>query len=42
METIKASGGGPVIPSRSNRIMPRDYDKDIYKERNLVEWFSKG
>jgi len=37
VETIKASGAIPVIPPRSNRIAPRDYDKDIYKERNLVE-----
>ena len=35
--TIKASGASPAIPPRSNRITPRDYDKDIYKERNLVE-----
>ena len=27
----------PVIPSRSNRIIQRNYDKIIYKERNLVE-----
>jgi transposase len=37
VETIKASGATPVIPPRSNRITPREYDKDIYKERNLVE-----
>lgn len=35
--TIKASGATPVIPPRSSRKTPRDYDKDIYKERNLVE-----
>jgi transposase len=35
--TIKASGADPVIPPRSNRITPRNYDKDIDKERNLVE-----
>ena len=29
----------PVIPSRSNRLTPRDYDKHIYKERHLVECF---
>ncbi len=37
VETIKGSGATPVIPPRSNRKTPRDYDKDIYKERNLVE-----
>lgn len=34
---IESSGASPVIPPRSNRKTPRDYDKDIYKERNLVE-----
>lgn len=29
----------PVIPSRSNRKHPRDYDEELYKERNLVERF---
>ena len=28
-----------VIPGRSNRILPIEYDKDIYKERHLVECF---
>ncbi len=37
VETINASGGTPVIPPRNNRKTPRDYDKEIYKERNLVE-----
>lgn len=37
VETIKASGGTPVIPPRNNRKTLRDYDKEIYKERNLVE-----
>ena len=27
----------PVIPPRSNRLVKRDYDKVIYKERNLIE-----
>ena len=34
---IKGNGAVPVIPPRSNRIMPRDCDKEIYRERNLVE-----
>jgi transposase len=29
----------PVIPPRSNRKQPRDYDEELYKERNLVERF---
>ena len=27
----------PVIPPKSNRKQPRDYDKDLYKLRRLVE-----
>lgn len=29
----------PVIPSRSNRKNPQDYDRHLYKERHLVECF---
>ena len=29
----------PVIPGRSNRIVKIDYDKHIYKERNVIESF---
>lgn len=28
-----------VIPSKSNRINPASYDKDVYKERHLIENF---
>jgi transposase len=28
-----------VIPSKSNRKIQREYDKDLYKERNVVERF---
>ena len=34
---IKNHGAVPVIPPKSNRKVLRDYDKDLYKERNLVE-----
>ena len=37
VQAIKGSGAAPVILPRSNRITSRDYDKEIYKERNLVE-----
>jgi transposase len=37
MAVINGNGATAVIPPRSNRKTPRDYDKDIYKERNLVE-----
>ena len=29
----------PVIPCKSNRLNPRDYDKHIYKERQAIECF---
>lgn len=28
-----------VIPSKCNRIAPREYDKDLYKARHLIENF---
>lgn len=37
--TIEAGGAQAVIPPRSNRKTPREYDKHLYKERNLVERF---
>lgn len=36
---IEAGGAKAVIPPRSNRNEPRDEDKHLYKERNLVERF---
>ena len=38
-EFIKQQGGTPVIPCKSNAISPEKYDKDIYKERNVIECF---
>jgi len=32
-----AAGAIAVIPPKSNRNIQRIYDKDIYKERNLIE-----
>jgi len=37
IDLIRASGAVAVIPARKNRLEGRDYDKAIYKERNLVE-----
>lgn len=34
---IKAQGAEAVIPPRSNRVEPRAYDKETYKQRNIVE-----
>jgi transposase len=39
VEAIEAGGATAVIPPRSNRKEPRDYDEYLYKERNLVERF---
>jgi len=37
VEKIEAIGAVPVIPPRRNRREAREYDKHLYKERNLVE-----
>lgn len=34
---IQQTGAVAVIPPRANRTVLRDYDKALYKERNLVE-----
>jgi transposase len=39
IEKITETGAIAVIPSRSNSKQPRNYDKHIYKDRNLVERF---
>ncbi|MCL2610210.1 MAG: IS5/IS1182 family transposase, partial [Defluviitaleaceae bacterium] len=30
-------GFNPIVPPKSNRINPWDYDKEIYKKRNEIE-----
>lgn len=37
--TIKNQNCEPVIPGRSNRIVPIEYDKDLYKGRHVIENF---
>jgi transposase len=37
--TIEAGGAEAVIPPKKNRKNKREYDKDLYKERNLAERF---
>jgi transposase len=32
-------GYNPVVPPKSNRINPWEYDKELYKKRNEVERF---
>ena len=36
---IRAVGAEPCIPSRKNRTEPTDYDRHLYRERNVVERF---
>ena len=38
-EAVQATEAQPVIPPKSNRKTKIDYDKALYKERNLVERF---
>jgi len=39
IETIERSGAEAIIPPRANRVEQREYDKHVYKVRNLVERF---
>lgn len=36
---IQTTGAKAIIPPRSNRRTPREYDRERYKARNLVERF---
>jgi transposase len=37
VEAASIVGAETVIPPRSNRKIPRQYDAELYKERNLIE-----
>jgi transposase len=37
ISAIAESQAMPVIPARKNRKVPRELDRDLYKERNRVE-----
>jgi len=39
VEQIESQGSRAVIPPRRNRLEPREYDRDIFKSRFLVEHF---
>jgi transposase len=39
VDPLTAAGKQVVIPPKSNRKQPRDYDKHIYKARHLIENF---
>jgi transposase len=36
---LAAAGKAAVIPPKANRLVPRDYDRDLYKARHLIENF---
>ena len=37
VEAAEIMGAIAVIPPKSNRKVQREYDRDLYKERNLIE-----
>ncbi len=37
IDHAKSLGMNPVIPPKRNRVKKRDYDKDLYKLRHIVE-----
>jgi transposase len=39
IEPLLAAGKTPVIPSVPGRKQPRPYDRELYKERHLIENF---
>lgn len=39
LEPLKQAGKHAVIPPKANRKEQRDYDKELYKERHLIENF---
>ncbi len=39
IEPLRAAGIEPVIPSKRTRKQPRNYDRDLYKARHLIENF---
>ena len=39
IQPLRAAGKSAVIPPRRNRITPRDFDRELYKTRHLIENF---
>lgn len=39
IQPLLAAGKTPVIPPKANRNVHRDYDKDLYEARHLIENF---
>ena len=39
IEPMTAAGKGVVIPPKANRKTPREFDRDLFKSRHLIENF---
>ena len=39
LEPLARAGKSAVIPPRPHRLRPRDFDRELYKERHLIENF---
>jgi transposase len=39
LEPLAAAGKAAVIPPRPNRLEPHEFDRELYKERHLIENF---
>ena len=39
LEPLAAAGKSAVIPPRPNRVAPREFDRELYKRRHLIENF---
>jgi transposase len=39
LDPLKEAGKRAVIPPKANRNVPREYDKELYKARHLIENF---
>jgi transposase len=39
LKPLATAGKSAVIPPRPNRLQPRDFDRELYKERHLIENF---
>ena len=39
LDRLAAAGKSAVISPRPNRLTPRDFDRELYKERHLIENF---
>ena len=36
-ELVESLGHVPVVPPKSNRLEPWEYDRELYKRRNEIE-----